>query len=157
MMSEDQQVNVRNQQKLSVAGRLIAGGIFAAIAAGFVLLWASANGHVNLGYWFGVCGFKQRFGLPCPGCGWTHAVEMFVTGHPLKALILQPAAGVFCVVFLLIAVVALHCAVFGIDSPFLQRVFCPKSVVFLFVAACFIIVVGWMGNLIRTILENFGL
>ena len=155
-MTENQQVNYRNQQKLSPSGRWMAGGIFAVITAGFGLLWASANGHINLTYWFGICGFKQRFGLPCPGCGWTHAAQLFVTGHPLKAFILQPAAGFFCVVFLLTAIFALHCAFFGINSLFLQRIFCQKSVCFLLVAACFIIVAGWMVNLIRTILESSG-
>jgi hypothetical protein len=153
-MSKDQHVNQQNHEKLSVSGRLVAAGIFALITAGFGLIWASANGSVNLSYWLGVCGFKQRFGLPCPGCGWTHAAEMFVTGHPLQALVIQPAAGFFCVVFLLSAIFALHCAVFGINSSILQRIFCTKNVCFLLIGACFIIVAGWLVNLIRTILEN---
>jgi len=155
-MTENQHVNWRNRQKLSISGRLVAAGIFAVIVIGFGLLWAAANDYINLSYWLGVCGFKQRFGLPCPGCGWTHAAEMFVTGHPLQAFVIQPAAGVFCVVFVLTAVFALHCAVFGINSSLLQRIFCSKGVCLLLVAACFVIVVGWMVNLIRTILENSG-
>jgi len=155
-MTENQHVNIRNQQKLSVSARLAAAGIFIAIMVGFGVLWASAHGTLNLTHWMGVCGFKQRFGLPCPGCGWTHAAEMFVTGHPLQAFVIQPAAGVFCVVFLLSAVFALHGAVFGINLPLLQRIFCSKGVCLLLVAACFVIGVGWMVNLIRTILENSG-
>jgi hypothetical protein len=155
-MTENQHVNWRNRQKLPISGRLAAGGVFLAIMAGFGVLWVSAHGDLNLTYWFGVCGFKQRFGLPCPGCGWTHAAEMFVTGHPLQAFVIQPAAGVFCIVFLLVAVFALHCAVFGINSLLLQRIFCSKGVCLLLVAACFVIVVGWMVNLIRTMLENSG-
>lgn len=155
-MDENQHVNWRNREKLSVSGRLAAGGIFAVIVIGFGLLWASANDSINLSYWLGVCGFKQRFGLPCPGCGWTHAAELFVTGHPLQAFVIQPAAGVFCVVFLLTAVFALHGAVFGINSSLLQHISCSKGVCLLLVGACFVIVLGWMVNLIRTILENSG-
>ncbi|MHC4291646.1 MAG: DUF2752 domain-containing protein [Planctomycetota bacterium] len=155
-MIEGQHVNWRNREKLSSSARLAAGGVFFVVAVGFGLLWASSNGYINLSNWFGVCGFKQRFGLPCPGCGWTHAAEMFVTGHPLKALIIQPAAGVFCLVFLLAAIFALHCAVFGIDFGFLQRFFCSKNVCFLLVVACFVIIAGWMVNLIRTVLEDSG-
>ncbi len=103
-MTKNQYVNWRNKQKFSVPARFAAGGIFLAIVAGFGVLWASARGDLDLTRWMGVCGFKQRFNLPCPGCGWTHAAQMFVTGHPVQAFVTQPAAGVFCVVFLLTAV-----------------------------------------------------
>ncbi|MEN8127533.1 MAG: DUF2752 domain-containing protein [Planctomycetota bacterium] len=157
IMPEDQYPNYKNRQKLSPGTRSLAGGIFIFIVGGFGLLWASERGHINLSFWFGVCGFKQRFGLPCPGCGWTHAAEMFVTGHLLEAFRIQPAAGFFCVVLILTAIFALHCAVFGINFRFLQRIFCPKGVCFLLLAGCFVILAGWVVNLIRTILENSGL
>ena len=153
-MTEDQNTNDKKHKKLSLAARFAAGGVFLVILAVFYLLRASSKGDVNMSYWFGVCGFKQRFGLPCPGCGWTHAAEMFVTGHFLQAFSTQPAAGFFCVVFSLTAIFALHCAVFGINSRLLQRIFSSKGGSVLLVAACVVILAGWLVNLIRAILEN---
>jgi hypothetical protein len=153
-MTKDQSTNVEKHQKLSPTTRVAAAGIFLVIIGGGYLLRASSRKNVDLSYWFGVCGFKQRFGLPCPGCGWTHAAEMFVTGHFLQALTIQPAAAFFCVVLSLAAIFALHSAVFGINSWFLKRIFSSKGGGFLLIAACVVILAGWLVNLIRTILEN---
>lgn len=155
-MTEDQYPNSRNQQKLTPTARWVAGGVFCLIAAGFGVLWASEKEYINLTYLLGVCGFKQRFHLPCPGCGWTHAAQLFATGHFLKALWIQPAAGLFCAVSWIAAVFALHCAVFGIDFGLLKRIFCSKSVCILLITACVVIVAGWIVTLIRAILENSG-
>ncbi|RKY06994.1 MAG: hypothetical protein DRP56_06485 [Planctomycetota bacterium] len=152
-MTEYQTTNSKNR-KLSLLARFAAGGAFFAIIAVFYLLRVSSKGAINMSYWFGVCGFKQRFGLPCPGCGWTHAAEMFAAGHFLQALRIQPAAAFFCIVLSLASIFALHCAVFGIDSRLLQRIFSSKGMSILLVAACVVILAGWMVNLIRTILEN---
>mgnify|MGYP000684082961 CR=1 FL=1 len=155
-MGEDQYSNSRNQQKLSPGARWIAAGIFILIAGGFAVIWASQRGYINMTYWLGTCGFKQRTGLPCPGCGWTHAAELFVTGHLLQALWLQPAAGLFCIVSSLIAIFALHCAVIGIDFGLLERLCSAKSVRIVLITACIVIIAGWLVTLTRTILENSG-
>ena len=153
-MTEDQNTNGKKHQKLSLTARFVGVAVFLVIIAGFYLLRVSSKGGVNLSYWFGVCGFKQRFGLPCPGCGWTHAAEMFVAGHFLQAFTIQPAAAFFCVVLSLAAIFALHCAVFGINSRLLQRIFSSKGGSVLLIAACVVILAGWLVNLIRAILEN---
>jgi hypothetical protein len=145
-----------NQQKLSPGARWIAFGVFVAIVSGFALLWASEKGYINLSYLFGTCGFKQRFGLPCPGCGWTHAAQLFATGHLLKAFWIQPAAGLFCAAVSVAAIFALHCAIFGIDFGLTRRIFCSKSMGILLAAACIVIIAGWIVTLIRTVLENSG-
>ena len=155
-MTENQYPNVKNQPKLSTKARCLAAGIFILIVVGFGILWASNRGYINLSYWFGICGFKQRFNLPCPGCGWTHAAEMFVTGHLLEAFRTQPAAAFFCVVLSVTAVFALHSAVFGINSRFIQCIFCSKGVCLLSICGFLVILVGWAVNLIRTILEISG-
>jgi hypothetical protein len=156
MTGKDQYSNCRNRQKLSPLARGIAVGVFCLIAMGFALIWSSQRGYINLTYWLGVCGFKQRFGLPCPGCGWTHAAQLFVTGHFFQAFRCQPAAGLFCVVSSMVAIFALHCAVFGIDFGLLQRLFNAKGVRIGLITACLVIIVGWLVTLIRTILENSG-
>lgn len=133
---------------------MVAAGVFIAAVLIFLLLRSSSEGRVDLSYWFGVCGFKQRFGLPCPGCGWTHAAEMFASGRFIQAFMTQPAAAFFCFVFSLAAVFALHSAVFGISSQFLRCRFRSRGGVALIVAACVVILAGWSVNLVRTIFEN---
>lgn len=153
-MTEDKSTNMKKKQKLSPQTRFVAGVIFFVILLGFYLLRASSKGDIDLSYWFGVCGFKQRFNLPCLGCGWTHAAQLFVTGHFLQAFRTQPAAAFFCFLLLLTSIFALLSAVFGINSGILQRIFRSKGVSVLLIAACIIVLAGWMVNLIRTILEN---
>ena len=156
MTAKDQYSNCRNQQKLSPQTRWIAAGVFFLIVSGVGIIWASQRSYINLTYWLGVCGFKQRSGLPCPGCGWTHTAQLFVTGHFIKAFYLQPAAAFFCLVFSLIALFALHCAVFGIDFGLLQHFCSAKSVRIVLITACIVIIAGWLVMLTRTILENSG-
>ena len=144
------------RQKLSRSGRIVAGVIFLVLAAGGVILWAAARGYINLGPWVGGCGFKQRFGLPCPGCGWTHAGQAFFTGHLIEAFRIQPAAGFFCIVGVLTALFALHCALFGIDFGFLQYLSKSTGISVLLISAIVVIMAGWAVTLIRSILENSG-
>jgi hypothetical protein len=141
-------------QKPLLSSRIAAGAVLGVILVGSILLWASAKGHLNLSFWLGICGFKQRFGLPCPGCGWTHAAQLFVTGHWLKAFWIQPAAAFFCVAAAVVAVFALLYSLFGIFIFPLQNVFCPRGVSILLITACGVILMGWMVTLVRTILET---
>lgn len=140
--------------RLSRRGRLIAVVVFIAIAAGAAILWASGMGFFSLKPVFGVCGFKQRFDLPCPGCGWTHAGEAFFTGHVIEAFRIQPAAAFFSLVSVAAAIFALHCALFGIDFGLLQYVSTTSGISILLISAIGVILGGWVVNLIRTILEN---
>ncbi|OQY05282.1 MAG: hypothetical protein B6I25_05820 [Planctomycetales bacterium 4572_13] len=153
IMTEYQTTNSKNR-KLSLPARLVAAGVFFAIITVFCFLRASSNGAINMSYWFGVCGFKQRFSLPCPGCGWTHAAEVFAAGQFLQAFKIQPAAAFFCIVLSLVAIFALHRAVFGVNSRLLQRISSSIGVGVLLAVACVVILTGWMVNLIRTILGN---
>ena len=151
-----QHPNSVKKQKLSRGARLVAAVVFCAITVGAIMLWASEKGYINLGPLVGACGFKQRFGLPCPGCGWTHAGQAFFTGHVLEAFRIQPAAGFFCIVAVLTALFALHCAVFGIDFGFLQYLSKSAGLSILLLSAIVVILAGWAVTLIRTILENSG-
>lgn len=145
------------KEKLSPRARVVAGCVFCVIMAGIAVLWAAAKGYIQLGPLLGVCGFEQRFGLPCPGCGWTHAGQAFFTGHILEAFYIQPAAGIFCVVLVFVVVFALHCAVFGINFGFLKRLFKSTSgISILFISAVVVILAGWAVTLIRSILESSG-
>ncbi|MCI0499411.1 MAG: DUF2752 domain-containing protein, partial [Planctomycetales bacterium] len=152
-MTKDNTANSEKKRVLSPAARLAAAGIFLAITAVFGLLWASGQGHIDLSRWLGICGFKQRFGLPCPGCGWTHAAQRFVQGHPAEAFEAQPAAMFFCSIAAIAAIFALHVSVFGIDFRLSRRLFGSTGAGILIIAAILIILAGWVVTLARTLLE----
>lgn len=128
--------------------------IFLAVAGVFAVLWAAGSGYIELRMLFGVCGFKQRFGLPCPGCGWTHAAQAFVTGRFVEAFLTQPAAALFCVLAVVAAFFSLLFAVFGVDFGLPKRIFAPAGTKLLLIAAAVVVMVGWIFSLARTILEN---
>ncbi|MHC5083131.1 MAG: DUF2752 domain-containing protein [Planctomycetota bacterium] len=155
-MTTDQQTNSVKKQKLSVRARIVGAGIFCLITAGFAVLWLSANDYIRLEFWLGICGFKQRYHLPCPGCGWTHAAQAFVTGHPIMAFQTQPAAAFFCIIAVLTALFALHSALFGLNSGFLQRILSSIGLSVLAIVAVVVILAGWGVTLARTILESSG-
>lgn len=154
MMSENNRAVLIIEQKPSFGHRMAGAVVFICILIGFAVLWSSAQGHLNLRYWLGECGFKQRYGLPCPGCGWTHAGQQFVTGHFIEAFREQPAAAFFCVIAVITAVFALLYSVFGIMFSPLQRINYSKSVSITLISACCIILLGWIVTLVRAILET---
>lgn len=144
----------KSSSAIHPAGRIIAGCIFFAIVLGFVILWAADRQWISLGPFLGVCGFKQRFGLPCPGCGWTHAAQAFAAGRIGEAFGLQPAAAAFCFIAVVVAVFALHMAVFGVDLAPLRWARSPGGIKTLVVGTVLIILAGWMVVLAQVIAER---
>ena len=130
--------------------------IFLCLAGGGVVLWLAAKGTIHLGFWLGVCGFKQRHGLPCPGCGWTHATQLFLTGQLREAFMTQPAAVFFCVIAGLTAVFSLLIAVFGIKFAFLRHLFEAIGIKILVLVAVIVILAGWLVTLSRVLLHGDG-
>lgn len=128
--------------------------VFAAIAGGFLTLWAAERGMINLRIVFGVCGFKARTGLPCPGCYWTHAAQAFVSGRIGEAFMIQPAAPLFCGAALIGAVFALHIVIFGIDLSPLRWARSPAGLKLWIPAAVIVFLGGWLVTFARAILEN---
>ena len=106
---------------------------------------------------FGVCGFKQAYGLPCPGCYITTSAEAFVKGRILESFYIQPAAAVFCCLFAMVAVFALLVAVFGVDFGILGRVKAPQIIKYFIVSAMIILGGGWAVTLGRALAESKGL
>ena len=142
--------------RCSLNHRIAAAGVCLALAGGGLVLWLSARGHINLTFWLGECGFKQRHGLPCPTCGWTHAAQRFVTGHFVEAFGVQPAATFFCGVGVLAGIYALLIAVFGIDFGFPRRLVAAVGVKTLIISAAVIVLAGWAVTLLQTILQGDG-
>jgi len=129
--------------------RVIAGLIFLSIVAGFGML--AVAGHYRITLWPYPCGFKQRYGLPCPTCGMTTSVLAFVKGEVVEAFYTQPAAALLCCILVAIAILAFLVAVFGVYFRFLERFFAEIKVWHVAVAIAVIIIAGWMVTLSRAL------
>jgi len=134
--------------------RIIAALLFVIISAGFVVLFLAAKGKINLDYWLGPCGFKQRFHLPCPSCGMTTSAIAFVRGRIFESFYIQPAGFVFCVVCLISGVLSFLTAVFGIYFSFLKYVFRRSNTIYIILAVFIILAASWAVTLILAIVEN---
>lgn len=146
-MNKNQETNRINRG--TPLQRWLAAGLAAGIGAAFWVLWLAEKGTIQLGYLFGVCRFKQVWGLPCPGCGWTHAAQAFVSGDVMRAFMIQPAAGFFCMMAIVVAILSLQAAVFGLHSWPLRMVLVPHLLKRLLWLSAAVVLLGWMVLLAR--------
>jgi hypothetical protein len=107
--------------------------------------------NINLGRWLGYCGFKQKYGLPCPTCGMTTATIAFSQGKIFEAFYIQPACTLLCCVLVLIAFLAFFTAVFGKHFLFIERFFYEVKVRYIILAIIIIIAAGWIVTLARAL------
>ena len=136
----------------SVQRRLIAAGVFLAIAGGGMFLWIA--GHYKITLYPFACGFKQRYGLPCPTCGYTTAAVAFAQGCIIDSFYIQPAAAVFCCIAAIIAFFSLLQAVFGIYSPVLEKQLISVKLRYALAALVIVIAAGWGVTLTRAIVAK---
>jgi len=154
-MQANQQLNKsRFFGKASFHQRIIAAVVFSVIAGSFGLAWLAATGKFDIGYWLGPCGFKQRYGLPCPTCGMTTSVLAFSRGRIYEAFYIQPAAALLCCVLIVIAFLALFTAVFGVYFGLIRRFFAEVKTKYIILALIVIIAAGWAVTLARALAEN---
>jgi len=125
--------------------------IFLAVLAFFGLFWLAANGKIDLGRWLVPCGFKQKYGLPCPTCGMTTAVVAFAQGKVLEAFYIQPAAALLCCMFLIIAFLAFLIAFFGVYFRFINRFFAEVKIKHIILALIVITAAGWAVTLAQAL------
>jgi len=131
--------------------RIIATIVFLAIASFFGFAWLAATGRFDIGWWLGPCGFKQRYGLPCPTCGMTTSVLAFSQGKIFEAFYIQPAAGLLCCVLVVVAFLALFTAVFGVYFDIIKRFFTEVKIKHIILALIIIIAAGWVVTLARAL------
>lgn len=152
-MVQSQQPNApKTFARAAARQRLIAAIVFFAIAGSFAAFWLVARYDINL-YPF-PCGFKQRYGLPCPTCGFTHAVLYFAQGQIIRSFSAQPAAALFCTLAVVTAFFAFLIAAFGIYSPALKRRITSVKLRYIIAVLVFVIVAGWVVTLVKTLAEN---
>lgn len=129
--------------------RLIAAGIFIAIFAFFSFFAVAGHYKVDMGRWLGYCSFKQKTGLPCPTCGMTTATLAFSQGQILRAFYIQPACALICTFMVIISIIALIVAVFGMYFRFLSHIFKDIKVRYIIFALIIITACGWAVTLAR--------
>ena len=122
-----------------------------AFFAGFAI---AGHYRIDMGRWLGYCGFKQRTGLPCLGCGMTTATLSFAQGRIFEAFDIQPACGLLCSIMVIAAILAFIIAVFGIYFRFIERFFTEVKLRYIILALMIIIVAGWAVTLARAVAAN---
>ncbi|MFH1370177.1 MAG: DUF2752 domain-containing protein [Planctomycetota bacterium] len=154
-MALSQQPNLpKTFTRATARQRLIAAIVFLAIAGSFTALWLIAHYNINL-YPF-PCGFKQRYGLPCPTCGFTHAVLYFAQGQIIRSFYAQPAAGLFCGLAVVTAFFAFLIAAFGLYSPTFERFILSLKLRYIIAALVLVLAAGWAFTLAKTLAEHSG-
>ncbi|MBU1261111.1 MAG: DUF2752 domain-containing protein [Planctomycetes bacterium] len=131
--------------------RIVFLAIFLAVCVIFGLFWLAAKGVINLSP-LGECAFKRNYGIPCPTCGFTTAISVFVTGGIIKAFWIQPAAAAMCVVLLLAAFFSLLSATTGINFSFLPPIRIWR-IEYLLIAGAIILAASWAVTIARALAE----
>ena len=129
--------------------RLAAGIVLISIIGCFTACWVIARYKIPV-YPFG-CGFKQRYGLPCPTCGMTTSVLAFAQGRIIDSFNAQPAACLFCLLAVVIAFFAFLIAAFGVYSPRFSGRIASLKIRYVFIVLVLILVVGWVVTLLRAV------
>jgi len=151
-MQASQQLNKRKILcRASSRQRLLAGLILSVVVASFGLLWLVANDKIDIVLLLSPCGFKQKYGLPCPTCEMTTSALAFVQGKIFESFYIQPAAALLCCILAVVAFLAFLIAVFGIYFGFLNRFFTEVKTKHIILALLVIIAAGWAVTLARAL------
>ena len=134
--------------------RLYAAVVLVVVVAVFVFLWLVSVGVIDVGLLVGPCGFKQRYHLPCPGCGITTAAVAFVRGRIFEAYYIQPAGGLLCSILAVGGFWALLTAVFGIYCEVLNRASARLKTRWVILAVLIVVAAGWAVTLVRALAVN---
>lgn len=154
MDSIQQPNSTKKFSRLTFYQRLWALGVFLLILLGFGLVYSSAQGWVDMSRLFGICGFKQIYGLPCPGCYMTHSAQAFVQGGIAESFYIQPAGAVFCACFAAGGIFALLTAIVGVKSRVLSKDFVSRLFKYALIAAIIVLLGGWAVTLARALSQG---
>jgi hypothetical protein len=141
-------------RRASSRQRLVAALVFLSVVAFFGFFWLVGRYELDLTWWLGYCGFKQRTGLPCPTCGMTTSVLAFSQGRIWQALYTQPAAGFLCCIIVVAGILAFITFVFGIRFVFLERFFTEVKAKHIILVLIVIIIAGLAVTLARALAAN---
>jgi hypothetical protein len=152
MMRPDKQRNP-SQTALVLSSRQRLRAALAGLAIAGLLAWLFLAQRLgcDVGSMFGPCGFKQRYGLPCPTCGMTTAVLAFTRGEVAQAFEIQPAAALVCAALVASAGILLTVALQGRVAPPISRMLARMKVSRVLICIGLIGAVGWAVTLWRAL------
>ena len=149
-MDQDQSTNPRKAIIRATASQRRKGLIlFLLMIIGLGSLSAAEALHFDIGRLFNPCGFKQRYHLPCPTCGFTTAARAFARGRIGLAFYTQPAAGFVCLMLVFAALTGLFIAVCGIYPRWVHRTLSTLTPQRVFWTLLLIVLLGWAVTLTR--------
>lgn len=134
--------------KSTVEDRIVFLCIFIAILSLFGAFFLYKAGYIKLGP-SGGCSFYRNFGFPCPTCYWTRAITAFVTNGTIKALYIQPAATISCIILIFVAFFSLLSSILGVNFVFLPSIRLWR-IEYIAIVGAIIILAGWAVTIIRT-------
>ena len=155
-MQSNQQLNNKRRFFCRATGqqRILALIIFLCIAAGIGFFALAAYDKIDISWWLRPCGFKQRFGLPCPTCGMTTSVLAFCRGEIIEAFYIQPAGALLYSILVAAAFLALFTAVSGVYFGFVGRFFAEVKIRYVILAVLVVIICGWAVTLARALADR---
>ncbi len=142
------------REKLAGGARLGYLGAFLVCVAFFVFFSISGRGMVQTVYLFGVCGFYQKTGLPCPGCFVTRSIEAFCRGEVLQSLWVQPVGFVICLLMMFGGLFSLLAAIRGIDYGLLRIIKSGKWIWSFIAGLILLLGIGWAVTLTRELIGS---
>ena len=140
--------------KASRKQRLAALYVFLAIFALWFFLFLAAKGVFDSTLLLGSCGFQQRFGLPCPGCGMTTSAKAFAQGRFITAFYTQPAAALFCTFLLITGFFTLITAVSGVYFTPISTLAAKLKIKYALLVLLVIILAAWAVTLARALAQK---
>ncbi|MHC5060263.1 MAG: DUF2752 domain-containing protein [Planctomycetota bacterium] len=155
-MNDECANSVDKHGRVTLGQRLTAAGVFIAVLGIFALLFAGSQGWIEMSRLFGICGFKQIYGLPCAGCHMTTAAKAFAQGRIGESFYIQPAGAIFCCILVAIEVLALLISVFGVNFGFLHEPLTWQRIKYFIVFVLIILAAGWAVTLSRALAQNGG-
>jgi putative effector of murein hydrolase LrgA (UPF0299 family) len=155
-MPPDQQLNNKHKFfcRATSQQRIIAAAVFLVIAGIFGLFALVGHHKIDIGRWLTPCGFKQRFGLPCPTCGMTTSLLAFSQGKIIEAFYIQPAGAFLYSIAAVAAFLALFTSVFGVYFEFIKSFFAKVKIRYIIALLVVIIICGWAVTLARVLAAN---
>jgi hypothetical protein len=133
------------QIRLTIQQRLLAALVLPSAAIVFAVLHFAAL-YKWVFYPF-PCGFKVRFGLPCPTCGMTTSVLAFARGEILQSFYIQPATAAFCCIFILMGIFSIAAAICGTDWGIVRSI----KLKYIIVTLIILVAGGWAVTMARAI------
>lgn len=123
--------------------------IFLVVCVIFGMFWLLEKGIINPGS-YGECALKRNYGIPCPTCGFTTAIKLFVKGGIIKAFWTQPAATMSCIILIWAAFFSLLSSVMGINFSFLPPLR-MWQIKYILIAGGIILAGGWAVTMARAL------